>query len=330
MHKNILTIFLLLFLAVPGFAQTGKVESDSIPFAPAVKYHGGDGPYSVFCADLDGDSSLDLAVAGYYGDSVSILKNNGDGTFQPKVDYDVGYGPHSVFCADLDGDTALDLAVANFYSDSVSILKNNGDGTFQPRVDYAVGYGPPSVFCADLDGDGDLDLAVANLYSASASILKNNGDGTFRPKADYGVGYYPRSVFCADLDGDSDVDIAVVNTNEDSVAILLNQTVTDVEDDESIVQRPERSSLSQNHPNPFNQSTEIKFALRRSGFVTLSIYDILGRKVKTLVSEHLSAGYKFVLWEGKGDSGKDVASGIYFYQIKIGDFTETKRLVLLK
>ena len=74
----------------------------------------------------------------------------------------------------------------------------------------------------------------------------------------------------------------------------------------------------------------IEFTLAKSGFVNLNIYDILGRKVRTLVSEHLSSGYKSVLWDGKNDSGKEVASGIYFYQLKVGDFSEAKKLVLLK
>jgi len=195
-------------------------------FAPAVNYDAGDGPVSVFCADLDGDGDLDLAVANRYSYNVSILKNNGDGTFQPKVDSGTGAHPFSVFCADLDGDGDLDLAVANNYSDNVSILKNNGDGTFQTAVNYSAGSYPSSVFCADLDGDGDLDLAVTNMWGESVSILKNNGDGTFQPKVDYPAGYVPYSVFCADLDGDGDLDLAVANGGGSqgwgSVSILKN------------------------------------------------------------------------------------------------------------
>jgi hypothetical protein len=312
MHKNILIVFFFIFLAVPSFAQTGKVNPDSIPFASAVNYAAGDGPLSVFCADLDNDSDLDLAVANYGNDTVSILKNNGDGTFETKVDYGAGNGPYSVFCADLDGDTDLDLAVANGYSDSVSIFKNNGVGTFPTKVDYGAGDNPVSVFCADLDRDSDLDIAVANENTNNVSILKNNGNGIFQPKVDYGTGDYPWSVFCADLDGDTDLDLAVANYGSDSVSILLNQTPSDVEDDKGMDQFPHQHSLSQNYPNPFNQTTKISFTLPRSGFVSLNIYDILGRKVRALVSEHLSSGHKSVLWDGKNDSGKDVASGIYF------------------
>ena len=195
--------------------------SDSIPFAPAVNYEVGHFPNSVFCADLDGDSDLDLAVANDGSDSVSILKNNGDGTFEFDSNYAVGNAPQSVFCADLDGDGDLDLAVANLLSNNVSILKNNGDGSFQSTVNYEAGDSPSSVFCADLDGDGDLDLAVANKYSFNVSVLRNNGDGTFQTDLDYGAGT-PVSVFCADLDGDADLDLAVANYWDDNISILKN------------------------------------------------------------------------------------------------------------
>jgi outer membrane protein assembly factor BamB len=199
---------------------TTRVDDGAACFTPPFNYGAADGPVSAFCADLDGDGDLDLAVPNFYSDSVSILKNNGDGTYQSAVNYGVGDAPHSVFCADLDGDSDLDLAVANRYSDDVSILKNNGDGTFQTKVDYGAGDGPMSVFCADLDGDGDLDLAVANYGSANVSILKNNGDGTFQFDSNYAVGDFPISVFCADLDGDGDLDLAVANYF--TVSILKN------------------------------------------------------------------------------------------------------------
>ncbi|MGB2698586.1 MAG: VCBS repeat-containing protein, partial [Candidatus Zixiibacteriota bacterium] len=153
-------------------------------FQPKVDYRTGYEPSSVFCADLDGDSDLDLAVANSMTDNVSILKNNGNGTFQPRVDYAAGNGAHSVFCADLDGDSDFDLAVANLYANNVSILENNGNGTFQPKVDYAAANAPNFVFCANLDGDSDFDLAVTNELGDNVSILKNI------------------TVVCGDVDGD--------------------------------------------------------------------------------------------------------------------------------
>jgi len=204
------------------YATIKYIQYDSIPFAPAVNYATGLGPVSVFCADSDADTDLDLAVANDGSDNVHILKNNGGGTFQGAGEYGAGTGATSVFCADLDGDSDLDLVVANWASDNVSILKNDGDGTFGSTVDYGAGVEPRSVFCADLDGDSDLDLAVANISSENVSILKNNGDGTFKSAVNYGVGSGPLSVFCADLDSETDLDLAVANWLSDNVSILKN------------------------------------------------------------------------------------------------------------
>jgi hypothetical protein len=182
----------------------------------------GEHPHSVFCADSDGDGDVDLVLANNGSDNVSVLNNNGDGTFHDPIYYGAGTAPHSVFCADLNGDGHLDLAVANDGSDDVSILKSNGDGTFQDAVSYGAGGCPWSVSCADLDGDKDLDVAVANYDDDNVSILKNNGDGTFVSAVNYGAGDGPLSVFCADLDGDDDLDIAVANYHSDDVSVLMN------------------------------------------------------------------------------------------------------------
>ena len=222
-----ITFFIWIFFLSSSnnlYSQTNQPNPDSIPFAPAVWYRVEDiWVTSVFCADLDKDKDLDLAVAHAWGNGVSILKNNGDGSFQDRVDYYAEESATSVFCADLDGDLDLDLAVGYFDSSVVSILKNNGDGTFQNGVDYAVGTIPWSVFCTDLDGDHDIDLAVANGFSDDVSVLLNNGDGIFQSTSQYPAGNGPMSVFCADLDGDFDQDIAVASFASDSgVSILKN------------------------------------------------------------------------------------------------------------
>ena len=114
------------------------------------------------------------------------------------------------------------------------------------------------------------------------------------------------------------------------VTVKYVQAGSGVEDQPGESQRPSQFALFQNQPNPFNQSTQIRFNLASSGFVRLTIHDIVGRKVRALVSEFLPAGHKSVFWDGKNDSGEEVASGVYFYRIQVGDFSETKKLVLLK
>jgi hypothetical protein len=193
-------------------------------FAGQSLYAAGDGPHSVFSADLDGDDDMDLATANYYSDNVSVFLNNGDGTFAAHSVYAVDDGPRSVISADFDGDGDMDLAAIDYYSDNAAILLNNGDGGFAPYSAYSVGDAPWSVYSADLDGDGDMDLAAANLLGDDISVLLNNGDGTFATQTLYELdsGAGPISVFSSVLDGDGDMDLATANYYADSLAVLLN------------------------------------------------------------------------------------------------------------
>ena len=93
---------------------------------------------------------------------------------------------------------------------------------------------------------------------------------------------------------------------------------------------PTSYSLGQNYPNPFNPSTEIAFSLPASGHVQLSVYNVLGQQVNTLVDRDMSAGNHTITWDGRGDDGSSVASGVYFYRLKTAAFSETKKMMMLK
>jgi hypothetical protein len=88
--------------------------------------------------------------------------------------------------------------------------------------------------------------------------------------------------------------------------------------------------LSQNYPNPFNPNTIINYEIPSAGFVTIKIYNILGQKVTTLVDSYQIAGPHSVIWKGTNDSGKRVASGIYFSKLSSGENTEIKKMLILK
>jgi hypothetical protein len=113
---------------------------------------------------------------------------------------------------------------------------------------------------------------------------------------------------------------------------LVRAGQTGAEDESSENVRALALSLSQNHPNPFNPSTVIRFSLAvvRPTHTTLRIYNVLGGEVRTLLDEQRGAGNYQVVWDGKDDRGREVASGIYFYRLKAGKFTEAKRMLFLK
>ncbi len=93
---------------------------------------------------------------------------------------------------------------------------------------------------------------------------------------------------------------------------------------------PNDYTLSQNYPNPFNPSTKIQFGLPASENVQLKIYDVLGREVRTLVNEQYNAGMYSVQWDGKNNYGKQVATGMYIYHLRAGQFSQTKKMLLMK
>jgi hypothetical protein len=117
-----------------------------------------------------------------------------------------------------------------------------------------------------------------------------------------------------------------------NMAILFTTTPPDdyagVNDNEGNVLS--RFSLSPNYPNPFNPSTIINFELGRDEMVNLTIYDISGRVVRSLASGEFTAGMHIVEWDGNGDASNPLSSGIYFIQLKAGDFKATNKCVLIK
>ena len=131
MTKKLLILLIMLMASLPASEILSPVEvfASEPLFGTRIDYGAGYVPVSVFCADLDGDTDLDLAVANTGSYNVSILKNNGDGTYQTAENFGVGDHPWSVFCADLDGDNDLDLAVASGLS-GVCILKNLSNPSF--------------------------------------------------------------------------------------------------------------------------------------------------------------------------------------------------------
>ena len=93
---------------------------------------------------------------------------------------------------------------------------------------------------------------------------------------------------------------------------------------------PDKFAFHQNFPNPFNPVTTLRYDLPENSFVNVTIYDMLGRGIRTLVNTTQDAGFKSVIWNATNDFGKPVSAGVYLYQIQAGDFIQTKKMVLLK
>ena len=94
--------------------------------------------------------------------------------------------------------------------------------------------------------------------------------------------------------------------------------------------KPSGYSLLQNYPNPFNPVTKLRYDLPENSHVNITIYDMLGRAVKTMMNQHQNAGHRSIIWDGTNDYDNTVSTGIYLYQIQAGAYTRTKKMVFLK
>ena len=212
-------------------------------FNPAVSYAVGPTPLGVAVGDFNRDGWPDLVVANHGStvlddalDTVSILLNRGDGSFNTSTNFTAGNGAFSVLAHDFNRDGKLDLAVANEYSHNVTVLSGVGDGNFSSPVSYvtlnSTDTGPVFVIATDKNADGVIDLVTANVNETSdqdISIFYGNLDGTFNAGQAFNLGLSAgaTSVSAGDFNADGRVDLVVGMRGSgglnDNKVLVLNQ-----------------------------------------------------------------------------------------------------------
>jgi hypothetical protein len=329
-----------LDLAVANqFAKTVSVlpGNGDGTFEPCTDYVTGSSAISMAIGDLNTDGSPDLVVADVSQSMVSVLLNDGSGAFGASADYATGPGwggGLTLAIGDLNGDGKPDLAatnVANTYANTVSVLLNNGDGTFGTNTDYDTGSQSYSVAIGDLDADGKPDLAVGNTNSNSITVLFGNGDGTFSGTTDFDAGGRPLSVSIRDLDADCRPDLVVANQFSNTVSVLLNLGTGTIDVGPSRADHPRTFELLASRPNPSRGSSEIRFRLPTESMVAVDLFDLAGRKVRSLASDRLSTpGEHSIRWDGHDASGAPVRDGVYLVQVRAGRDVSVRRLIVLR
>jgi len=163
------------------------------------------------------------------------------------------------------------------------------------------------------------------------------GDGTigiansvYGPSTFAGDGLLAEVTFISNVDGVFSGDLLKVTEARLVNSRFMGENVVVEEPVEVSIDTPVEFSISQNFPNPFNPTTTINFSIPSNSNVTIQVYDILGRHVKTLVSGKYSAGNYNVMWNARDEFGASVSAGVYFYTIKAGTYHSTKRMLLLK
>jgi hypothetical protein len=235
-----------------------------------------------------------------------------------------------VAIGDLNGDGKADVAIAGTGANAVMLLIGNGNGTFGSGPVFPTGDAPDAVAIADLDGDGKKDLAVLNGYGNTLSVLIGKGNGTFAPKRDFSTGNLPLALAVGDLNGDGRLDVTIANANVNSVSVLLNTggvAYLGVDPPPSGLAATFR--LLSPRPNPSRGASEIRFVLPAARAVRLEVFDLGGRRVRTLASGAvLAAGPHAITWDGRDESGARLAGGVFILRAQAGAESSTRKLVL--
>jgi hypothetical protein len=195
-------------------------------YAGKIKYSTGtsSSPRAMALADVNGDGKIDVITANYGTNNASVLRGNGDGSFQAAVTVTASgiSKPVDVSAGDVDGDGDVDFALANNGSSDVQLFLNGGSGSFTAGLSRAAGSSTRAVRIADLNGDGRADIAAVASTSNSLSLFLGTGGGAFMPTATVGVSTSPRAIALGDLDGDGRPDLAVPSYNSNDVTVLRN------------------------------------------------------------------------------------------------------------
>lgn len=231
----------------------------------------------------------------------------------------------------------------------ITLFEANGNDSYQAvgRIDLigVFSFNAGNIQSLDVDKDGKDEVMIC--IDANVIILKFAGSENHQKYEVYyikqnwipGIYYFGSTMYDIDNDGKEEIIISMQNYPNTGhrllSAIYKPDSTTNVINE--ISGTPENYSLYQNYPNPFNPSTTIKFSVSNHSFVSIKVYNILGKEIKLLLEENLPTGEHSILWDGKDNEGSSLPSGIYFIQMKAipnsrqaGEYQQTIKTLLLK
>ncbi len=287
-------------------------------------------------SDINEDGFCDLLYTNVTG-SLNLAYNLGGFSFDDPVSI-----LSTVFSdfeyRDANGDGVKDIVTWDFNTGSAPkayLGLSNGFATV-PIIVGPSGYYRSFDF-VDLDNDNDNDFLYTQLHyydfqTVKMEVAENDGSVNLINTMLLDSSSYifnNQILHCAaDVNEDGLQDIMFIDYSSKKIKAHINTTEITPNEDTDF---PEyRTQLLCNYPNPFNPETKISYSMANSGNAELTIYNIKGQRVKTLVNDHVEAGEHSIIWNGKDEKDSDVSSGVYFYRLKTADGVQNKKMLLLK
>ena len=325
--------------------------------------------YNISVGDLDNDGLKEIYTVGYEYFHLIIHESTGEDEYAYQTDFYISSelyerANQGIIVTDIDANGENEMICLTsgvnslagelltpgsfFIASGVGDVSSLSYSNFNLFSSYDGGLRQVAV--GDADGDGSLNIYLAGHYDEAVydweygggdpmdpnnyvekAIFMDDTTDNFTPGNDQGRVRVAK-LFTGDIDNDGSGDIVFTSASfaADKPHLYMIEHSGTLEALEENPSMPNKISISQNYPNPFNPETRFQYNIPVDGIVSIKVYDILGNKIKTLVNQWKSAGVHNEIWSGQNDNNQMVSSGVYFYQVKVGDEQITKKMILSK
>ena len=293
----------------------------------------GDGVYGI--SIIAGPTDIQYYIYAENSNAVTFLPANAEYEF-----YDIN----------VETGVTSDIVINEFLAASENCCGNDiFNGNSEDFIElYNVGAEPININgwgFSDTDGLITTTAPDTSIIPGEFLVLWYTGDNNGFPEVNEKLSSNGETIYIADADGNpiisynfgsqtDDVSFGRIPDGSDEW-VFMNPTpgsnnTGELSINDDIIGISRQYTLHQNYPNPFNPTTKIDYHLPQDALVNITIYDMIGRKVNNLVSNQQDAGYKSIRWNATNNLGHPVSAGVYLYRIEVGDFSQTKKMILLK